>query len=229
MNLHQFLVSYLKIITMHFCIVPLLLSYRKKYTWANHKPGSVLDDHPSCTAIACSIQRLTLGRQRATALYDPFLVLLRMGFTRPSCLQNAGELLPHHFNLTTALPVSAECFCCTFPTVTCAGRYPAFLPCGARTFLIHPKDARDCLPYPKYKVQLFLEIYIIQTTFCKGQLQLNAKQSIFFIFSNCPVFLLFSLLFLFYDDILKMYALYGVSLLFTKVISQIKEEQHQWN
>ncbi len=121
------------------------------------------------------------------------------------------ELLPHNFNLTTALPVSAECFCCTFPTVTCAGRYPAFLPCGARTFLIHPKDARDCLPYPKYKIQLFLEIYIIQTTFCKGQLQL------------------FSLLFLFYDDILKMYALYGVSLLFTKVISQIKEEQHQWN
>ena len=121
------------------------------------------------------------------------------------------ELLPHNFNLTTALPVSAECFCCTFPTVTCAGRYPAFLPCGARTFLIHPKDARDCLPYPKYKIQLFLEIYIIQTTFCKGQLQL------------------FSLLFLFYDDILKMYVLYGVSLLFTKVISQIKEEQHQWN
>lgn len=171
---------------------------------------------------------LPSGRQRATA-FSPCLVLLRMGFTRPTCLHAAGELLPHHFNLTTALPVSAECFCCTFPTVTCAGRYPAFLPCGARTFLIHPKDARDCLPYPKYKVQLFLEIYIIQTTFCKGQLQLNAKQSIFLIFSNCPVFLLFSLLFLFYDDILKMYALYGVSLLFTKVISQIKEEQHQWN
>ena len=166
--------------------------------------------------------------------FMPILVLLRMGFTRPPCLHDAGELLPHHFNLTTALPVSAECFCCTFPTVTCAGRYPAFLPCGARTFLIHPKDARDCLPYPKYKIQLFLEIYIIQTTFCKGQLQqgqlqLSAKQSIFLIFSNCSVFLLFSLLFLFYDDILKMYALYGVSLLFTKVISQIKEEQHQWN
>ena len=121
---------------MHFCIVPLLLSYRKKHTWANRKPGSVLDDHPSCTAIACSIQRLTLGRQRATALYDPFLVLLRMGFTRPSCLQNAGELLPHHFNLTTALPVSAECFCCTFPIVTYARRYLASSPFGARTFLM---------------------------------------------------------------------------------------------
>ena len=171
---------------------------------------------------------LPSGRQRATASI-PCLVLLRMGFTRPTCLHAAGELLPHHFNLTTALPVSAECFCCTFPTVTCAGRYPAFLPCGARTFLIHPKDARDCLPYPKYKIQLFLEIYIIQTTFCKGQLQLSAKQSIFLIFSNCPVFLLFSLLFFFYNDILKKHVIYGVSLLFTKVISQIKEEQHQWN
>lgn len=153
--------------------------------------------------------RAATGRR----LLSPILVLLRMGFTRPVCYHTAGELLPHHFNLTTQRKIarSAECFCCTFPTVTCAGRYPAFLPCGARTFLIHPKDARDCLPYPKYKIQLFLEIYIIQTTFCKGQLQL------------------FSLLFLFYDDILKMYALYGVSLLFTKVISQIKEEQHQWN
>lgn len=142
---------------MHFCIVPLLLSNRKKHTWANRKPGSVLDDHPSCTAIACSIQRLTLGRQRATALYDPFLVLLRMGFTRPSCLQNAGELLPHHFNLTTALPVSAECFCCTFPIVTYAGRYPASLPCGARTFLtdrpfapparLSSLLAKDIVPY----------------------------------------------------------------------------------
>lgn len=142
---------------MHFCIVPLLLSYRKKHTWANRKPGSVLDDHPSCTAIACSIQRLTLGRQRATALYDPFLVLLRMGFTRPSCLQNAGELLPHHFNLTTALPVSAECFCCTFPIVTYAGRYPASLPCGARTFLMRGLSAlRPRLSDPVAEVLYFI-------------------------------------------------------------------------
>ena len=59
-----------------------------------------------------------------------------MGFTRLPCLHGTGELLPHHFNLATALPVSAECFCCTFPTVTCGGRYPSSLPCGARTFLM---------------------------------------------------------------------------------------------
>jgi len=28
--------------------------------------------------------------------------LLRMGFTRQPCLHDSGELLPHHFNLTTA-------------------------------------------------------------------------------------------------------------------------------
>ena len=38
------------------------------------------------------------------------------------------ELLPHNFNLTTALSVSAVCFCCTFPIVTYAGRYPASCP-----------------------------------------------------------------------------------------------------
>lgn len=70
---------------------------------------------------------LPTGRQRATA-FSPSLVLLRMGFTRPACLHAAGELLPHHFNLATALPVSAECFCCTFPIVTYAGRYPASCP-----------------------------------------------------------------------------------------------------
>ena len=194
-----------------------------------HKPGSVSDDHLSRPAVASRLQRPTYRAATGRRLLRPFWSCSGWGLHERYVTISLCELLPHNFNLTTALPVSAECFCCTFPTVTCAGRYPAFLPCGARTFLIHPKDARDCLPYPKYKIQLFLEIYIIQTTFCKGQLQLSAKQSIFLIFSNCSGFLLFSLLFLFYDDILKMYALYGVSLLFTKVISQIKEEQHQWN
>ena len=93
---------------------------------------------------------LPLGRRRATA-FGPCLVLHRVGFTRPTCLHAAGELLPHHFTLATALPVSAVCFCCTFPTVTCAGRYPAPLPFGARTFLMQsmrPSDLpKTCLFY----------------------------------------------------------------------------------
>ena len=106
-----------------------------KINWADRKPGSVSGDHPSRTAVACSLMRHTLGRVRA-APHNAHFVLLRMGFTRQLCLHSPGELLPHHFNLTTALPVSAECFCCTFPTVTCGGRYPSSLPCGARTFLM---------------------------------------------------------------------------------------------
>ena len=85
------------------------------------------------------------GRQRATAL-SPSLVLLRMGFTRPVRLRTAGELLPHHFNLTTALPVSAECFCCTFPIVTYAGRYPASCPVepGLSSSSLKGEDAIVC-------------------------------------------------------------------------------------
>ena len=66
-----------------------------------------------------------MGQGRAAPLCPP--TLLRMGFTQPPCLQDAGELLPRHFNLATALSVSAVCFCCTFPIVTYAGRYHGIL------------------------------------------------------------------------------------------------------
>ena len=47
------------------------------------------------------------------------------------------------------LPLEAAvCFCCTFPIVTYAGRYPASSPCGARTFLTAHEALRDCLSYP---------------------------------------------------------------------------------
>ena len=50
------------------------------------------------------------GKRRAAAFQalcpygqlPPCLVLLRVGFTRPVCYHTAGELLPHHFNLTSA-------------------------------------------------------------------------------------------------------------------------------
>ena len=118
-----------------------------------YKPGSVLDDHLSRRHIAMPLKRSTSRAAAGSCHICPISTLLRMGFTRPPCLQGAGELLPHHFNLTTALPVSAECFCCTFPMVTHAGRYPASLPCGARTFLVtphqHSGETRDRLAYPR--------------------------------------------------------------------------------
>ena len=85
------------------------------------------------------------------------------------------ELLPHNFNLTTALPVSAECFCCTFPIVTYAGRYPASLPCGARTFLIYREGIRDCQSYPKINdndVNIYTtNIFLCKAVFSQGQCQ----------------------------------------------------------
>ncbi len=149
----------------------------KKIEWARRKPGSVSDNHLSWLPVTRKLMRPTYRAATGRRFFCPIWSCSEWGLHEKYVTISPCELLPHNFNLTTALPVSAECFCCTFPTVTCAGRYPAFLPCGARTFLIHPKDARDCLPYPKYKIQLFLEIYIIQTTFCKGELQLSAKQS----------------------------------------------------
>ena len=97
--------------------------------------------------------------------FMPILVLLRMGFTRTPCLHDAGELLPHHFNLTTALSVSAECFCCTFPIVTYARRYLASSPYGARTFLVIV-TSRDHPVYPFQDImipQIHCAKYILDT------------------------------------------------------------------
>ena len=88
-----------------------------------------------------------------------------MGFTRLLCLHSTGELLPHHFNRTTALPVSAECFCCTFPTVTCGGRYPSSLPCGARTFLMLAGSTRSP-GLPNYSDILFIIISYNNYSIC---------------------------------------------------------------
>ena len=92
---------------------------------------------------------LPLGRRRAAALTALSWSCSGWGLHGNYVTITPGELLPHHFTLTTALSVSAVCFCCTFPIVTYARRYLASSPCGARTFLIHPEDARDCLNYPK--------------------------------------------------------------------------------
>ena len=63
----------------------------------------------------------------------PSTVLLRIEFTERSSSQSAGELLPRLSTLTGTNP--AVSLCCTCPEVAFGGRYPLFLPCGARTFL----------------------------------------------------------------------------------------------
>ena len=82
-------------------------------------------------------------------------VLLRIEFTASDSLQPMGELLPRLSILTRRWmprhPMPAVYFCCTFPEVAFGGRYPLFLPCGARTFLmagLSPPPC-DCLSYSR--------------------------------------------------------------------------------
>ncbi len=58
----------------------------------------------------------------------------RWGLPCRSCCQSRGGLLPHRFTLTPDLP-GRFVLCGAFPGVTPAGRYPAPLFCGVRTFL----------------------------------------------------------------------------------------------
>ena len=134
--------------------------------WARHKPGSVLDDHLSRLTVTGKLQPSTSRTATGSRFLCPIWCCSEWGLhekyvTIPPC-----ELLPHNFNLTTALSVSAECFCCTFPIVTYAGRYPASLPYGARTFLIHPEDVRDRLSYPN-NIRFKSIVYITNMIFCK--------------------------------------------------------------
>src|SRR6516164_9064396 len=65
----------------------------------------------------------------------------RWGFPcRRRCRQR-GAFLPHHFTLAAQSSRDGRrcIFCCTFPGVAPAGRYPAPYLRGARTFLSPPK------------------------------------------------------------------------------------------
>ena len=122
----------------------------------SYKPGSVLDNHLSRLAIADMLKRPTYREASGQPPFNPYLGLA------PDGVYTAGmSTIPpvsSYLTISTlprALPVSAECFCCTFPIVTYAGRYPASLPCGARTFLIHMVDATACSTrnlYNRYQI-----------------------------------------------------------------------------
>ena len=132
--------------------------------WARHKPGSVSDNHLSWPAVTDRLMRPTSRTATGRRFLCPAWSCSEWGLHEKYVTISPCELLPHNFNLTTALSVSAVCFCCTFPIVTYAGRYPASLPCGARTFLIYPEDIRDCQSYPKnYNINIYNTINF----FCK--------------------------------------------------------------
>lgn len=60
----------------------------------------------------------------------------------------AGELLPHPFTLTAGQRPTADYSLLHFPRVAPPGRYPAPVPCGARTFLEPSKGPRPSHPLP---------------------------------------------------------------------------------
>jgi len=45
------------------------------------------------------MSQATNPEEGRAALYLPYLVLLRMRFSKPACCQTAGELLTRHFTL----------------------------------------------------------------------------------------------------------------------------------
>jgi hypothetical protein len=99
-------------------------------------------DHLSGTPVARRLERPLpegSGEQPSTrsrgAGSPSYLVLLRVGFTRPASHLTAGGLLPRHFTLTGARHVRGRrcLFCGTFLRVTPTGRYPA--PCSSESGL----------------------------------------------------------------------------------------------
>ena len=109
-------------------------------TRARRKPGSVSDNHLSRHTVTGMLQRPTFraaaGSCPAKAV-RPFWSCSGWGLHETYVTIHPRELLPHDFTLTAN---AAVCFCCTFPIVTYAGRYPASSPCGARTFLTLPSQ-----------------------------------------------------------------------------------------
>ena len=104
-------------------------------TRARRKPGSVFDNHLSRHTVTGMLQRPTF---RAAAGNCPALADSPFGLAPDGVYTR--RMLPYipvsSYLTISPLPLEAAvCFCCTFPIVTYAGRYPASSPCGARTFL----------------------------------------------------------------------------------------------
>ena len=107
-----------------------------------YKPGSVL------TAIYLAPQLLT-GSSRLletvgqTYCFSTALLRNRVYSVKPM-LPWAGWAMNPPFHLS--FPKEVVSLCCTCPEVTLGGRYPLFLPYGARTFLIRCLSAcvRGC-------------------------------------------------------------------------------------
>ena len=137
-------------------------------TRARRKPGSVSDNHLSRHTVTGMLQRPTF---RAAAGNCPALADSPFGLAPDGVYTR--RMLPYipvsSYLTISPLPLEAAvCFCCTFPIVTYAGRYPASSPCGARTFLTAHEALRDCLSYPS-KNRISVSIFIMYMDLCSPQ------------------------------------------------------------
>jgi hypothetical protein len=117
-----------------------------------YKPGSgwhadivrMRDGHSSATPVARRLKQPTRTagsghRSRSRASRRPYSVLLPVGFAVPPALPPARCALTAPFHpcrgLITQRAAAVSLFCGTIPRLAPAGRYPAPLVHGARTFL----------------------------------------------------------------------------------------------
>ena len=126
------------------------------------KPGSVPGPRPRrwpfIWARACARARAAnpdLGPRRPCEIFarGPYSALLRVGLAVPVRLPGLRWALTPPFHPYPAEVAGRSVFCGAFPRVAPAGRYPAPLPCGARTFLTRPNRAsaaiRPSASYPR--------------------------------------------------------------------------------
>ncbi len=127
-----------------------------KYARRAYKPdfvqgaGAPLDDHSSWHPVARAPLAANPDRRAKTCLRvvsvarpspacGPYLALLPVGLAVPSLLPGPRWSLTPPFHPYPILPQGGghgrSVFCGAIPRVTPAGRYPAPLSCGVRTFL----------------------------------------------------------------------------------------------
>jgi len=117
-----------------------LLIYKEKER-AGRKPGSVVDNHSSGTAVTDCLKQPTRepaqarGRGSKASLL-PYLVLLQAGFTVPRSVTTRAV---RSYRTFSPLPAKlAVYFLWHFPWVRTLQALPGALPDGARTFLRIP-------------------------------------------------------------------------------------------
>ena len=112
-------------------------------------PSGRLDSHLSMAARCRAAHAANPEARASNPRTPPYSALHRVGLAWPPCHHGAGALLPHHFTFAAGHAGVLCHFCCAFPGVSPAGRYPA--PCSTVSGLssktrpkTHPRGYPGC-------------------------------------------------------------------------------------